>query len=62
MDQFRQTWITHLKAERAAEALRVKLASNPALNSFDCFDALDLDADGRVTKGEIVDLIQQRGF
>jgi len=60
--EFRQLWRTHFKVETANEYLRQKLAKRPGFNIFDAFAACDIDNDGKISKEEIQELIESRGY
>ena len=55
-------WRTHIRCENAAEGLRQSLNANPGFNSYEGFNSLDLNEDGRVTAVEIRRMIESRGY
>ena len=60
--EFRQAWRSHFNCEQQAELLRQRMQRNPALNPYDCFEALDLDGNGAITRDELRRMIESRGF
>lgn len=59
---FLELWRTHFRVELLAEDLRLSLEANPLFSLVNAFEICDLNKDGEVTKGEIRQLIESRGF
>jgi Ca2+-binding EF-hand superfamily protein len=61
LNEFSHMWRTHFSCEQSAESLRQRTARNPSLNVSATFDQLDLDADGRISKDEILRMLESKG-
>ena len=59
---FLELWRTHFRVELLAEDLRLNLEGNPLFSLVNAFEICDLNNDGEVTKGELRQLIESRGF
>lgn len=60
--EFKNVWRTHFKIESYSESLRQRLYKRPGFNLYEAFIACDLNENGFVTREELRDLIQSRGF
>ena len=60
--EFRDIWRTHFRIESMAENTRQRLSKRPLFNVYDAFATCDINEDGRITKDEIRELIESRGF
>jgi len=59
---FIELWRTHFRVELLAEDLRQSLQANPLFSLENAFEICDLNKDGEVTKAELKQLIESRGF
>lgn len=60
--EFKALWRTHLKIEVYSEQLRQRLSKRPGFNVYDAFLTCDLNDNGSVSKDELRQLIESRGF
>jgi Ca2+-binding EF-hand superfamily protein len=59
---FKELFRTHIKVEAASKHTRQRLNQRPLFNVSEAFNTCDLNEDGIVTKNEVKNLIQSRGF
>lgn len=60
--EFKHLWRTHFKVEAYSESLRQRLYKRPGFNIYEAFIACDLNENGFITRDELRDLIESRGF
>lgn len=58
----KEVWRTHFRVELLAEELRQRIEQNPFFSLATAFQICDLDGNGEVTRQEIMQLCQSRGF
>jgi Ca2+-binding EF-hand superfamily protein len=60
--EFRNIWRTHFKIESCSESLRQRLYKRPGFNLYEAFVTCDLNDNGSISRDELRDLIESRGF
>jgi Ca2+-binding EF-hand superfamily protein len=59
---FKEAWRTHFRCEASHERLRQRLRRNPYFNSHEAFKACDIDENGKISKFEVRNLMESKGF